>query len=79
MEKNFVSFENINYDELDKILLSFTFVKKYKKAKVEYGNIPCSFDTETTSTKVDGQKVAFTYFWQFALSDRFYCYGRTWH
>lgn len=78
MEKNFVSFENINYDELDKILLSFTFVKKYKKAKVEYGNIPCSFDTETTSTKVDGQKVAFTYFWQFALSDRFYCYGRTW-
>lgn len=78
MEKNFVSFENINYDELDKILLSFSFVKKYKKAKVEYGNVPCSFDTETTSTKVDGQKVAFTYFWQFALSDRFYCYGRTW-
>ena len=78
MEKNFVSFENINYDELDKILLSFSFVKKYKKAKIEYGNIPCSFDTETTSTKVDGQKVAFTYFWQFALSDRFYCYGRTW-
>lgn len=78
MEKNFVSFENINYDELDRILLSFTFVKKYKKAKVEYGNIPCSFDTETTSTKVDGQKVGFTYFWQFALSDKFYCYGRTW-
>lgn len=78
MEKNFVSFENINYDELDKILLSFSFVKKYKKAKVEYGNVACSFDTETTSTKVNNEKVAFTYFWQFALSDRFYCYGRTW-
>lgn len=78
MKKNFVSFENINYDELDKILLSLKFVKKYKKAKVEYANAACSFDTETTSTKVNSQKVAFTYFWQFALTDRFYCYGRTW-
>lgn len=78
MKKNFVSFENINYDELDKILLSLKFVKKSKKAKVEYANAACSFDTETTSTKVNSQKVAFTYFWQFALTDRFYCYGRTW-
>lgn len=78
MKKNFVSFEKINYDELDKILLSLNFVKKYKKAKVEYANAACSFDTETTSTKVNSQKVAFTYFWQFALTDKFYCYGRTW-
>lgn len=78
MKKNFVSFENINYDELDKILLSLKFVKKYKKAKIEYANAACSFDTETTSTKVNGQKVAFTYFWQFALTDNFYCYGRSW-
>lgn len=78
MKKNFVSFENINYDELDKILLSLNFVKKNNKSKIEYANIACSFDTETTSTRVNGQKVAFTYFWQFALSDNFYCYGRTW-
>ena len=78
MEKNFVSFENINYDELDKILLSLKFVKKYPKAKTSYANVACSFDTETTSTKVNGQKVAFTYFWQFGLTDNFYCYGRTW-
>lgn len=78
MKKNFVSFENINYDELDKILLSLEFVKKNNKSEIEYANIACSFDTETTSTKVNGQKAAFTYFWQFALSDNFYCYGRTW-
>lgn len=78
MEKDFVSFENINYDELDKILLSLDFVKKNNKSKIEYVDIACSFDTETTSTKVNGQKAAFTYFWQFALSDNFYCYGRTW-
>lgn len=78
MDKDFVSFENINYDELDKILLSLDFVKKNNKAKIEYANVACSFDTETTSTKVNGQKAAFTYFWQFALTDNFYCYGRTW-
>lgn len=78
MEGDFVSFENINYDKLDKILLSLDFVKKNKKSKTSYANCACSFDTETTSTKVNRQKVAFTYFWQFALTDNFYCYGRTW-
>lgn len=77
-KKDFVSFENIDYDELDKILLSLDFVKKSRKAKVNYANAACSFDTETTSTKVNGQKAAFTYFWQFALTDGFYCYGRKW-
>lgn len=78
MEKDFVSFENINYDELDKILLTLKFVKKNNKSEIEYANCACSFDTETTSTKVNRQKVAFTYFWQFALTDNFYCYGRSW-
>ena len=78
MIKDFVSFENINYDKLDKILLSLDFVRKNNRSKEEYLNCACSFDTETTSTKVNGHKVAFTYFWQFALTDNFYCYGRTW-
>lgn len=78
MEKDFISFENINYDKLDRVLLSLKFVKKTNKSKIAYANAACSFDTETTSTKVNGQKAAFTYFWQFALSDDFYCYGRTW-
>ncbi len=77
-KKDFVSFENIDYDELDKILLSLDFVKKNNKSKIEYANCACSFDTETTSTKTNNQKAAFTYFWQFALTDQFYCYGRTW-
>lgn len=78
MEKDFVSFENIDYDELDKSLLSLEFVKKNNKSEIEYANVACSFDTETTSTKANGQKVAFTYFWQFGLTDNFYCYGRSW-
>lgn len=78
MKKDFVSFENIDYNKLDKILLSLDFVKKNNKSKIEYANCACSFDTETTSTKVNNQKAAFTYFWQFALTDQFYCYGRTW-
>lgn len=78
MLKNFVSFENIDYNKLDQILDSLDFVKKSKKAKIEYANCACSFDTETTSTEINEQKVAFTYFWQFALTDEFYCYGRTW-
>lgn len=78
MEKNFIGFENIDYNELDKILLSLEFVKKTNKSKTEYANCACSFDTETTSTKVNNEKTAFTYFWQFALTDNFYCYGRSW-
>lgn len=74
----FVSFENIDYNELDKILLSLHFVKKHNKAKIEYANCACSFDTETTSTRVHNKKVALTYFWQFALTEKFFCYGRTW-
>lgn len=74
----FVNFESIDYNELDKVLLSLHFVKKHNKAKVEYANCACAFDTETTSTRVENKKVAFTYFWQFALTDNFYCYGRTW-
>ena len=79
MEKDFVSFENIDYDKLDRILLSLDFVGQNKKSSTTvYANAACSFDTETTSTNIGGQKVAFTYFWQFALTDNFYCYGRSW-
>lgn len=74
----FVSFENIDYNELDKVLLSLHFVKKHNKAKIEYANCACSFDTETTSTRAKNKKVALTYFWQFALTEKFFCYGRTW-
>lgn len=78
LEKNFINFNDINYDKLDEILLSGKFVKENRKSKVEYLDLSVSFDTETTSTKVNDQKIAFTYFWQFGFTDEFYCYGRTW-
>lgn len=78
LEKNFINFNDINYDKLDRILLSGKFVKENRKSKTEYLDLSVSFDTETTSTKVNGQKIAFTYFWQFGFTDDFYCYGRTW-
>ena len=83
MEKDFVKYEDIDYQKLDKILDTIKFVTKGRKKKnqsrhiIRYGNVPCSFDTETTSTYANGQKVAFVYVWQFALTDKFYCYGRT--
>lgn len=79
LERNFINVENIDYEELDNLLSSFSFVKKNnRKTTPRLVNTACSFDTETTSTYVNGDKVAFTYFWQLGLTDQFYCYGRTW-
>lgn len=42
-----------------------------------YANIPASFDIETTSTYISGQKVAFMYVWQLGICGRILL-GRTW-
>lgn len=50
-------------------------------SKKKYYNIPFAFDTETTSTKVQGEKFAFMYIWMFGYkyNDKDYIYyGRTW-
>lgn len=79
LERNFINVEKIDYGELDNLLSSFSFVKKNnRKTTPRLVNAACSFDTETTSTYVNNEKVAFTYFWQLGLTDQFYCYGRTW-
>lgn len=44
----------------------FRIVQKFRKKFVQ---IPCAFDIETTSTYVDGEKVAFMYIWQFGIGD----------
>ena len=44
---------------------------------IQYMNVPCAFDTETTSMMVDGQKVGFMYIWMFGISG-VTIYGRTW-
>lgn len=79
LERKFINYSDIDYQELDELLSSISFVKKNNRKKTEsIANVAVSFDTETTSTYVNGEKVAFTYFWQFGLTDSFYCYGRTW-
>ena len=56
-------------------------VKLIDSNGIEYFNIPCSFDIETTSfmTKVDGkdEKAATMYIWQLGLNGTV-IYGRTW-
>ena len=79
LEKNFISYDNIDYKKLDELISSVKFVKKNNRKTTEsIANIACSFDTETTSTYANNEKVAFTYFWQFGFTDNFYCYGRYW-
>lgn len=55
--------------------LSFETVKTNKKQV--YYNIPCSFDIETTSFEMNGEKCAIMYEWTFCICG---CsvYGRTW-
>ena len=65
-------------------LFNYNTTKKYNyqtKTSVEYINIECSFDIETTSTYTkDGKKFAFMYLWGFGLGEHgeFLKYGRTW-
>lgn len=45
--------------------------------KKQYYNIPCSFDIETTSTYLNGEKVAFMYAWTLNINGTSII-GRTW-
>ena len=63
--------------------LKFKTYRKYNyhtKQSTEYLNLECSFDIETSSTYVDGDKFAFMYLWGFGIGndgENLY-YGRTW-
>ena len=57
--------------------IDFPIVKNSKQ--IEFYNIECGFDIETTSIKINGLKSAFMYVWQIGIgfgNDVFY--GRTW-
>ena len=56
--------------------LDIEIIKTNKK--VNYLNIPCAFDIETTSTIIKGEKFAFSYIWQFGIGLDHVYYGRTW-
>lgn len=55
--------------------ISQNFIRTNKK--IEFLNIPMSFDIETTSTYINGEKQAFMYIWMFGIENDVY-YGRTW-
>lgn len=64
--------------------LIYDTTRKYNyqtKTSIEYINIECSFDIETTSTYThDGTKFSFMYLWGFGIGEHgeFLKYGRTW-
>lgn len=67
---------------MDNLLYKTT--KKYNyhtKTSIEYLNLECSFDIETTSTYTkEGKKFSFMYLWGFGIGEHgdYLRYGRTW-
>lgn len=64
--------------------LNYTTTRKYNfhtKTSIEYLNLECAFDIESTSTYTDeGKKFAFMYLWAFGIGEHgeFLVHGRTW-
>lgn len=57
--------------------IDYQVIKTNKK--IEYINIPCSFDIETTSTYIDDEKVAYMYIYMLGINDENnILIGRTW-
>lgn len=68
----------IHYNDIDIHSLPDVPLIRTNK-KLEYINLECGFDIETTSTKIDDEKVAFMYVWMFGLGHgEPVIYGRTW-
>ena len=67
-----------NSQEIDKYLNEIKPLKYIRtNKKIQYANIACSFDIETTSIVEDGEKGALMYVWQLSI-DNNYIMGRTW-
>lgn len=49
-----------------------------RKHKIDYYNIPCCFDIETSSFYDNGQKAGCMYIWMFSIDDHIMI-GRAWH
>src|SRR5678815_4140881 len=69
----------LNFSTLPKYGLNLEYTTIKNNKKIEYINLPCGFDIETTSTTHDGAKVAFMYIWAIGIGHGgpIY-YGRTW-
>ncbi len=69
----------LHYPELFNNLGAVEYATVKTNKQVEYINLPCGFDIETTSTKEGEKKIAFMYIWAFAIGhDNGVYYGRTW-
>ena len=64
---------NLSKETIAKFTLSS---KRTKDGWVKYYDVPCSFDTETTSFLVDGERCSYCYIWQMCI-DGVAVYGRT--
>ena len=65
-----------DYTELNPWLYIYpSFEMGRGKKRATYSELPLSFDIETTSTEIDGNKVAWVYHWQIGIGNDCY-YGR---
>mgnify|MGYP001590389536 FL=1 len=69
----------IQCQEIEKYLTTLEYDTVRTNKKVDYINLPCGFDIETTSIKNGDNKSAFMYVWAIAIGhgSNVY-YGRTW-
>ena len=71
---HYTKLELLNY--LKTLKASITY-KKEQGVKIAYYELVASFDIETSSTEIGGEKFAFMYEWTFGIED-YICYGRNW-
>ena len=66
-----------DYADIEKLLdiIPADFIRSTKK--IEMLNVPCSFDIETTSTYIEGEKLAIMYEWTFGICG-YVIIGRYW-
>lgn len=67
-----------NYNKINNYLETIVFNTVKTNKKIEYINLPCGFDIETTSIKIDGIKHAFMYVWMLGIGHKNVFYGRNW-
>lgn len=74
MNPTILTYNDIEY-VINNYISNLQIVKNNKK--IEYYNIPCAFDIETTSTMYDEGKTAFMYCWQMCINGAI-IFGRRW-
>lgn len=67
------------HGDINKLIDNLTYKTVRNRKKIEYINLPCGFDIETSSVYVGEDKAAFMYIWMLGLGEKSpVYYGRTW-